>query len=491
VGQQLQSLVARHRGSIRHQPSGLTAASSAGHIGRTAEAQTPEILNEADYMDLGQALLAASMEPETGLDVFSRDLDLDWVRRALETTQAATVRRRKLPAEHVVWLVIGMGLFRDRSIQDVVRHLNLVLPDTDRPRGRGRVTGGAIVQARNRLGSEPLALLFADTADDWATASADQHRWRGLAVYGVDGSTLRIPDTEENEAAFGRPGSSRGRAAYPQVRVIALMVLRSHLVAAAEFGASSDSEVKLAERIWPTLPDNSVTIVDRGFISYKVFHDIQSGGDNRHWLTRSKSNLKMRVAKRLGRGDHLVEIPVNRSLRRAQPHLPEVLPTRAIRYQRRGFRPQILLTSLLDAKKYPAAEIIDLYHERWEIEIGFDEIKTHTLDRQETLRSRAPERLLQELWGLALGYNLVRLEMERAAARAKLPPCRISYKASLLIMRSFWLTAWQVSPGNLPRHIEALHEDVALLVLPERRQRSYPRAVKIKMSNYPLKRGPA
>lgn len=440
-------------------------------------------------MELGQALLAASMEPQTGLDVFSRELDLDWVRRALETTQAATVRRRKLPAEHVVWLVVGMGLFRDRSIQDVVWHLNLVLPDADRPRGRGRVTGSAIVQARSRLGSEPLAMLFADTADNWATASADQHRWRGLAVYGVDGSTLRIPDTEQNEAAFGRPGSSRGRAAYPQVRVVALMVLRSHLLAAAEFGAASASELKLAERIWPTLPDNSVTLIDRGLISYRVFHDIQSGGHERHWLTRSKANLRLRMVKRLGRGEHLVDIPINRSLRRAHPHLPESLPARVLRYQRRGFRPQTLLTSLLDVEKYPAAEIIDLYHERWEIELGFDEIKTHTLNREETLRSRAPERVRQELWGLVLGYNLVRLEMERAAARIKLPPCRISYKASLLIIRSFWLTAWQVSPGNLPRHIQALHEDLALLVLPQRRQRCYPRAVKIKMSNYPLKRG--
>jgi hypothetical protein len=481
--------VARHRGAVRHQPSGLTAAASADlTVGRTAETETPENLKQVGYMELGRALLAASLEPETGLDVFSHELEVDWVRRALETTQTATIRRRKLPAEYVVWLVVGMGLFRDRSIQDVVRHLNLVLPDADAPRGRGRVTGSAIVQARDRLGSEPLAVLFAETAANWATASADKHRWRGLAVYGIDGTTLRIPDTEENESEFGRPGSSRGRAAYPQVRVVALMVLRSHLMAAAAFGASSDSEVKLAETIWPTLPENSITIVDRGFISYKVFHDIQSGAGNRHWLTRSKSNLKTRVVKRLGRGDSLIEIPINRNLRRAHPHLPENLQARAIRYERPGFPPQALLTSLVDAEKYPAAEIIDLYHERWELELGFDEIKTHTLNREETLRSRAPERIRQELWGLILGYNLVRLAMERAADRAKLPPRRISYKSSLMVIRGFWFTAWEVSPGNVPRHVRALHDDLAVLVLPERRQRRYPRAVKIKMSNYPLKR---
>jgi len=147
------------------------------------------------------------------------------------------------------------------------------------------------VQARDRLGSKPLATLF-----------------------------------ENNEADFGRPGSSRGRAAYPQVRVVALMVLRSHLLAAARVGKSTDSELKLAETIWPTLPENSVTIVDRGFISYRVFHDIQSGGKERHWLTRSKTNIKPLVKEPLGRGDQLVEIPINRNLAKAHPHLPKALP---------------------------------------------------------------------------------------------------------------------------------------------------------------------
>jgi transposase IS4-like protein/DDE family transposase len=439
-------------------------------------------------MELGQALLAASIAPDTGLDVISRELDIDWIRRALEATGTASIRRRKLPAEYAVWTVIGMGLLRDRPIPDVVRHLNLVLPDAKGPRGLGRVTGGAVVQARDRLGAEPLAVLFADTADNWATASADKYRWHGLAVHGVDGSTLRIPDTEENEAEFGRPGASRGRAAYPQVRVVALMVLRSHLLAAVRFGPSTSSEVKLAEDLWPLLADHSITLVDRGFISYKVLHDIQSGGTNRHWLTRSKANLKSTVIKRLGRGDVVVDLPINRHLRRIHPDLPDTLQVRAIRYQRRGSRPQTLLTSLLDPNRYPAAEIAELYHERWEMEIGFDEIKTHTLEREETLRSRAPERIRQELWGLVIGYNLVRLVMEQAAQQRGLPPRRISYRSALLLVRNFWLSTWQVATGNIPRRLEILHDDVAFHLLPERRPRSYPRAVKIKMSNYPLKR---
>ena len=118
---------------------------------------------------------------------------------------------------------------------------------------------------------------------------------------------------------------------------------------------------------------------------------------------------------------------------------------------------------------------------------GFDEVKTHTLEREEALRSRAPQRVRQELWGLAMGYNLVHLEMERVARRVGIPPRRISYRHALMLIRNFWITAWLASPGVLPRRLETLHEELALLVLPERRPRRFPRAVKIKMSNYPIK----
>jgi hypothetical protein len=138
---------------------------------------------------------------------------------------------------------------------------------------------------------------------------------------------------------------------------------------------------------------------------------------------------------------------------------------------------------------YPAAELVALYHERWELELGFDEVKTHTLEREEALRSKTPARIQQEVWGLAVGYNLVRLAMARVADRAGVAPTRISFRHALQFIRVFWLTAWTTSPGVLPRRLEALHDELALLILPERRpERRYPRAVKIKMSNYPRKR---
>jgi Insertion element 4 transposase N-terminal/Transposase DDE domain len=439
-------------------------------------------------MDLGEALLQAGEgRAEESFALFAQTLEPEWIEQALQATGTATVRRRKLPAEYVVWLVIGMGLLRDRSIREVVRHLDLVLPLRDRE--RQTVSGSAIVQARDRVGPQPLAWLFQHSADAWATASAAEHRWRGLAVLGVDGTTLRVPDSPENDAEFGRPGTSRGEAAagYPQLRLVALMVLRSHLLASMAFGPYSDGEITLAQDLWSKLPDRSLTILDREFAIYQLFHQLADPSRERHWLTRAKqgkTTAKLIVVQRLGPNDTIVELRPSRNTRRLHPTLPERL-----RYQRRGFRPQTLLTSLIDPDTYPATEIIALYHERWELELGFDEVKTHTLEREEaSLRCKAPERVAQELWGLALAYNLVRLAMACVAQRAGVSPARISYRHALNFIRLFWLSAHLASPGVLPRRLEALHEELALLILPARRPRRFPRAVKIKMSKFPRKR---
>jgi hypothetical protein len=438
-------------------------------------------------MGLGEDLLADVDERAASFEIFRDSIDPAWITAALEATGTATIRRRKLPAEYVVWLVIGMGLLHDRPITEVVRHLDLVLPPP--AGGRGTVSGAAIAQARTRLGPEPLAALFRQTAAHWATHAADGTRWHGLAVYGVDGTTLRVADTPENLTAFGRPGSRHGDGGgYPQLRLVALMVPRSHLLAGIALGSYRTSELTLAAELWPLVPPDSITLVDRGFATYTLFQHLHDPATNRHWLTRKKQGLTVRQVQTLGPGDALVDLVPSRATRVLHPDLPERLRVRAVRYHRPGFRPQTLLTSLLDPVAYPAAALATLYHERWELELGFDEVKTHTLDRHEALRSTSPARVRQEVWGLALGYNLVRLAIARAAVHAGVPSLRIRYRHALLLIRSFWASAWHAAPGVLPKRLAILHAELATLVLPERRPRRYPRAVKIKMSNYPRKR---
>ena len=174
--------------------------------------------------------------------------------------------------------------------------------------------------------------------------------------------------------------------------------------------------------------------------------------------------------------------------RRDDPSLPRTWVARAIHYQRKGFPPGTLLTTLVDSEEYPASELVALYHERWEIELGYDEIKTEVLEREEAIRSKSSEAVSQELWGILLAYNLVRLEMERVADEAGVEPTRISFISALHLVCDEWLWCAVASPGAIPRHLKNLRAKLARLVLPPRRSRTYPRAVKIKMSNYPRKR---
>lgn len=416
---------------------------------------------------------------------FRQHIDPAWIEEALCATGTASVRRRRLPAEQVVWLVIGMALLRNESIERVVAMLDLALPAA---KGQTAAKSG-MAKARKRLGEEPLAYLFAVTAEQWATQSADRHRWRGLSLHGLDGTTLRVPDSLENWKAFGGQcgNGTRNGSAYPLVRLVAVMALRSHLLSAAYFSEYATGETTLAEGFWDELPDDSLTAADRNFLVANDLTRLERSGKNRHWLTRAKSTTRLRVIKRLGRNDALVEITLSDATRRKYLDLPPVWIVRAIRYQRKGFRPSILLTSLQDAEHYPADELVALYHERWELELGYDEIKTHLLDRQEAIRSRTPAGVRQELWGIVLAFNLVRLEMERAANEAGVEPNRISFVNALALIRNAWL-AWSTQPmvpGRIPEGLLDLRCCLKLLILPPRRsKRAYPRAVKIKMSAY-------
>jgi hypothetical protein len=427
-------------------------------------------------------------QPGVSDGVFDRlqaSIDPAWIEEALKATGTATLRKRRLPAEQMIWLVLGMALYRDRRIDELVGKLDLALPGRRGP----TPAPSSVTQARARLGDEPMRWLFERCSEEWAHASARAHAWRGLAVYGVDGTTIRVPDSPENRDHFGGHESGRGVSGYPIARVVTLMALRTHLVAAMRFGPNSVGETTYAKGLWAQIPDNSLVIGDRNFYDAAVLFPLQDHGVNRHWLIRAKRNLRWRVVKTLGPGDELVEVEPTLYARHRDPSVPRRWEMRAIRYQRPGFRPQMLLTSMLDPVAYPAREIIALYHERWEIELGYGEVKTRMLERFEAIRSRRPSGVAQELWGVALAYNLVRLEMTRIADEAGVPPTRISFTMALSLIRDEWAWCAFTSPGAIPKHLRKLRADVARFVLPPRRtNRSYPRVVKLKMSNYDRKR---
>jgi hypothetical protein len=416
---------------------------------------------------------------------FCRHLDPDWIEDALVATGTATIRRRRLPAEQTLWLVIGMAMMRDESIERVASLLNVALPS----RSGNLAARSALTQARQRLGADPFEYLFSLTAIEWATRGATAYPWLGLSVLVMDGTTLRVPDSAETWAAFGGQSGNGARAgsAYPTVRVLGLIAARSHVLRAMKFAPYDVGEVTLARQLWDDLPDNSVTILDRNFLLGADLSQLAGDGRNRHWLCRAKVKTKLKVLERLSKDDALAEVVFGDSTRRHNKGLPERWVVRAIKYQRKGFPPSTLLTSLTDALKYPRAKVVALYHERWEIELGYDELKTHMLRREEAIRSRTSGGIRQELWAIGLAYNLVRVEMERAADEAGVPPTRISFVNTLSLLCHAWIV-WStppLAPGRIPSALLDLRSRIRLLLLPARRpERRYPRVVKIKMSAY-------
>lgn len=418
--------------------------------------------------------------------------DPTWIEEALASTGTASLRRRRLPMQQTVWLVLGMALMRNLPITQVARQLEIALPTPD---GTRTVASSALTQARARLGSEPMEWLFLRSAEAWGHRSAGADRWRGLALYGVDGTTLRVADSPENRSHFGGQASGRKvepdkqTSGYPLVRLVAVMALRSHLLVASVFGPYATDERAYATSLWDTIPDDSLVLMDRHYLQANVLVPLTSRGVQRHWLTRAKSNTQYRTIRRLGPGDELVEFQVSSEARRKDLSLPTHFDARVIRYQRKGYEPQLLITSLVDENRFPATELRALYHERWEIELGFGELKTDMLDRLETIRSKSPAAVTQELWGLLITYNLVRLEMQRTAAELGVPPTRISFVATLRECVLQWNFAATSSPGAIPKQLATMPDRLRHFVLPPRRpDRVFPRAVKLKMSNYARKK---
>lgn len=425
---------------------------------------------------------AATYASPPDLESFRRRISPEWIDEALKATGTSTVRRRRLPSEQVIWVVLGMALFRDQSIEDVVAKLDLALP------GPGTLARSSVAQARERVGKAPVNWLFNRCSSKWAHESADAHRWHGLRVYGIDGSSLRVPNSDENRERFGGHSPRGIPSGYPMVCIAVLMALRSHLLAAASFGRYEGvHEIEYAKPLVDSIPESSLTILDRGYLTAAFLLTIERGV-HRHWLTRAKKNTKFKVIKRFARGDHLVEMTVSAQARAKDASLPLTWVARRIRYKMPGFREQFLLTSLRDSERFPTQEIVALYHERWELELGYDEIKTEMLDREEAIRSQKPDGVEQEIWGILLAYNLVRLEMESIAREEKIKPTRISFVESLRLMRTEWEWLSVASPGAIPKRLATLRRNVKRYILPERRKRSYPRHTKLKINRHNWKK---
>ena len=436
-------------------------------------------------MQLVTALtLANRYFPNIEAGALQQLLPEEFISQCLQEAGVATVRRRRLPLESLVMVVLGMALYRGKDVWSIADKMQIALPGR-----RALVAPSAIVQGRQRLGSEAMRQVFHQTQQLWHQ-DAEHPRWCGLQLLGVDGVVWRAPDTADNTEAFTKPITTAGESAWPMVRMVCQMELTSHLLTGAAMDKYSTSEMILAEQLIETTPDNSLTLFDRGFYSLGLLNAWQHKGQNRHWLIPLKKGAQYEVVEKLGKQDARVRIATSPQAQKKWPGLPTHVEARLLHKKVKG-KECFILTSMLDTTQFMGDEIVDLYSQRWEIELGYREMKQQLLANEFTLRSKKSEMVKQELWGVLLCYNLIRYQMVRMAKTLPgIYPNELSFTLCAnaivsLFERGFTL----ISAHHIPKELEDLTRKAEFFILPFRREeRSYPRLVKRKPSKYPHKK---
>tara|TARA_R110002167_G_scaffold241514_1_gene446810 strand:+ start:63 stop:1388 length:1326 start_codon:yes stop_codon:yes gene_type:complete len=431
-------------------------------------------------MQLSEALARTSINRLTEFSSLADVLEPDIIQSCLDSNGVATLRKRKLPMDAMVWAVIGMALFRTESVRQLINKLDIVLPqEVD------YVARSAVTQARKKLGSDVVRDVFLQSAITWHERAEHPH-WCGLNLYGVDGVVWRTPDTKENSATFARTANKASEAGYPQVRMVCMMELSSHLLVDSAFDSVSENEMNLAAQLIERIPDNSLTLFDKGFYSLGLLHDWQQKGTNTHWLLPLKKGTQYEEIRSLGKHDKLIRLSTTPQSRKKRADLPLTIEARLLTRQVKGKQVQIL-TSMTDAMAYPSADIVDLYAHRWEIEMGYREMKQYLLESRFTLRSNLPELIMQELWGVLLAYNLIRYKMIlMAKSLNSVFPNQLSFRdaSSHIIQKLTCLPIY--APGNVPKLVIDIERNAKQFLLEGKRERSYPRCLKVSKNRYPV-----
>jgi hypothetical protein len=369
------------------------------------------------------------------LGVITKYFPREKVVAVLQRTGRASVRERDLPAHVVVYYVIALALYMRSSYREVLRCLLEGVQWLLDPSASVKVAGkSGISQARSRLGAEPVQALYEAVVGPIATAETKGAGFRQWRLVSLDGSTLDVADTKGNDEAFGRPGASRGASAFPKIRFVALLENGTHVLWAARMGKYEIDELTLAQDVVPALRQGILCLADRFFPSYTLWQSAANTGADLLW--RVRQNARLDIDQRLPDGSYLSRIYASTSDRR---HQRKAIVVRVIDYcldQVPDAEPIYrLITTILDPKQAPAKELAALYHERWEIENALDELKTHLRGAQIVLRSKTPELVKQEFYGLLMAHFAIRGLMHEAALRADEDPDRLSFLHSVRVVQ--------------------------------------------------------
>jgi Insertion element 4 transposase N-terminal/Transposase DDE domain len=374
-----------------------------------------------DYMSLG---------------VITKTFPLERVRAVLAATGKTSLRERDLPAHVVVYYAIALALYMQSSYREVLRCLLEGLQWLTNPALTLLQVAGSsgISQARARVGWEPLRQLHDEVVKPIAVAATRGAWYRQWRVVSVDGSTMDVADQEANFKAFGRPGSSRGSSAYPQFRFVSLVESGTHVLFGTRMSPYATGENTLAKEVLGALEGSMLCLADRGFFGYEMWR--QALATKATLLWRIKKNAVLACDERLADGSYLSRIYPSEKDRRRQT---KAIRVRVIEYRLEGVADAEpiyrLITSMLEPEQGPAQELAALYHERWEIETSFDELKTHLRGARIVLRSKTPDLVRQEFYGLLMAHFAVRALMHEAALTANEDPDRLSFIHAVRVVR--------------------------------------------------------
>jgi hypothetical protein len=369
------------------------------------------------------------------LGVLAKAFPVQKVKSVLVSTGRDSIRQRDLPAHVVVYYVIALALYMQSSYREVLRCLLEGVQWLLNPAVTIKVTGkSGISQARTRLGVEPLRQLHDELVGPIATKETKGAWYRVWRLVSLDGSTMDVADEGVNEKAFGRPPASRGQSAFPQLRFVSLVENGTHVLFGTQVGDYGTGELALAKGILGYLKAGMLCLADRYYFGFELWNEAKGSGADLLW--RVKKNLLLPVEERLTDGSYLSQIYPSR---KDQHRRSNGVLVRVIEYQLNGvpgaepiYR---LLTTILDPDRAPAEELAALYHERWEIETAFDELKTHLRGAKIVLRSKTPELVRQEFYGLLMAHFAVRGLMHEAALRTKEDPDTLSFIHAVRVVR--------------------------------------------------------
>ncbi len=368
--------------------------------------------------------------------LLARVVPAEVVHEVLDAHGCNSQRNRSFPAVAGVYYCMALSLYPEAAYEEVFAVVSQGLAWAAGAAEPPRVAKSSISGLRSKIGAAPMRELVLRCCVPMADPKSHPEAfYRGLRVVAIDGSNFELPDEAGNEAQFGRPGSRTGQAGYPQAQCAVLVECATHAVFSANLGPYRASEWEICQPLLSRLEPGMLCLADRGFDGADHWREAQATGAQLLW--RCKTGRDLPVQRMLDDGSYLSVISPSGA--RGKAALAQAIVVRVIEYTlpgQAGAQPHYrLLATLLDPNAAPALELAELYHQRWEVEAVFDEMKTHLRQSRRVLRSKTPELVRQEFYGWVLAHYAVRWLLHQGATQYRIPHAELSFTGHVQLLR--------------------------------------------------------